>query len=151
MGKFEERFWSKADRSNDCWVWTSGKSSNGYGLVKRDSRTQYAHRVAYELTYGPIPAGSGHHGTVVAHRCDNRACCNPQHLFLATQKENIADRDAKGRQGKAERHGRAKLTKADVLAIRSAIGTQQAIAAAHGVTQQQVSRIRRREKWKHLA
>ena len=89
----QERFWSKVDRSGECWLWTAAKVQ-GYGSF--DGRR--AHRVAWELAYGPIPKGVGYHGTCVLHRCDTPACVNPAHLRLGTQADNMADRDAKGRQ-----------------------------------------------------
>ena len=83
---------------SDCWEWQLGRDSVGYGRMKvsmgsRDAfRNVSSHRYAWELWEGPIP-----HGMNVLHRCDNRRCCNPAHLFLGTQQENMLDMYAKGR------------------------------------------------------
>ena len=74
-----------------CWEWTAGHHSNGYGILQRLGET-LAHRVAWRLFVGPIPAGF-----CVLHRCDNPPCVNAYHLFLGTQIDNIADMTAKGR------------------------------------------------------
>jgi DNA invertase Pin-like site-specific DNA recombinase len=88
----------------------------------------------------------------VLHRCDVRHCVNPDHLFLGTQADNMADMVEKGRErhpvGIA--HGRAKLTEQDVYIIRAAPGSQQAIADQYGVKQTTISSIKRRRIWRHL-
>jgi len=153
VGTLEQRFWSKVDKSDGCWLWTAAKSSGGYGQFSVGDRMQKAHRVAWELTHGPIPKGDGYHGTCVLHRCDVRACCNPSHLFLGSNAANVADKVAKGRQAHlhGEAHCRSKLTEAWVTEIRAASGTQEVIAARFGISRQQVSKIRTGHSWAHLA
>lgn len=94
----ESRFWSKVDKSGDCWVWVAGKwSSNpklGYGQFWKDGSMHKAYRVAWELTHGPIPPGAH-----VMHVCDNPPCVNPEHLVLGTHGANMADKKRKGRSG----------------------------------------------------
>lgn len=87
-------FWEKVEirDGNRCWSWVGSTDQHGYGLV--DFRTQRvrAHRLSYEMHYGPIPDGM-----VVCHACDNPNCTNPNHLFLGTQAENMQDASRKGR------------------------------------------------------
>lgn len=130
--------------NGECWEWKGARTKGGYGTYKRTT----AHRHAYECTYGPIGAGM-----VVMHTCDNPPCINPAHLKLGTQQQNLADMWAKGRAGDCrvfgEKHGRCKVTTADVEAIRAeyAAGgiSQWALAHKYGLKQRQISRIVRGE------
>ena len=89
-----ERFWSKVEKGDGCWLWRGAIGSHGrYGQFNVVNRSRPSHRVAWELVNGPIPAG-----LYVLHRCDVGLCVNPAHLFLGTQKDNMADMMAKGRQ-----------------------------------------------------
>lgn len=149
---FEERFWTKVDKRNpdDCWEWTGGKVRHGYGSVSLKNQfgrpsSRHAHRVSWELTNGEIP-----NGLYVCHKCDNKACCNPAHLFLGTQSENMKDMYAKGRKTqRGERNGNAKLTLEDVTNIRKRLGRDQMsdIAKDYGVTRQAIWQISRGLKW----
>jgi hypothetical protein len=81
---FEDRFWAKVTKTETCWNWTGGTDSSGYGVTWRDRRFVGAHRASYELRNKAIADG-----LVVDHICHNRACVNPDHLRLATSKQNM--------------------------------------------------------------
>lgn len=90
----KEDVWNGINKrgKNDCWEWFKSKFSNGYGSMRLDGRRAMPHRVIYELTYGSIP-----NKLCVLHSCDNRTCCNPDHLWLGTQADNMHDMKKKGR------------------------------------------------------
>lgn len=90
-----EKFWAKVDKTNldGCWEWMGCvRSQNRYGGFSWNGKAEYAHRVSYMITYGPIP-----NSFIVCHKCDNPRCVRPDHLFLGTDADNMHDRDAKGR------------------------------------------------------
>lgn len=138
-GNIADRFWPKLVKGDGCWLWSGPLDKDGYGKYGSKRRP---HRVAYELANGPIPAG-----LYVCHSCDTRACCNPSHLFLGTNQENLADRDAKGRTARGERCGAAKLTQSQVNEIRQLGDTQRALAKRYGVSFQHVNRIVKGKAW----
>lgn len=141
-----ERFWAKVDRGgpDDCWPWTGGASDAGYGRFKIQGRLVSAHRIAYQLAKGPIPHAGGWHGPIVRHTCDFPRCCNPDHLVVGTQSENMADMVARKRAGRAAKD---RLTEADARAIIRDRRTCAAIAADYGVTPGHIAKIRRGECW----
>ncbi len=148
------RFWSKVNQTSDCWLWTGAKLQSGYGSFRFHRAARLAHRVAWELVKGPLPPWTGQRtGVCVLHRCDNMLCVNPDHLFLGTQADNMADRGAKGRHPRlhGESHGGAKLTESQVAAIRSDPRPQGELAAIYGVHKAHIGHIRRGDVWKHVA
>lgn len=113
----EDRYWSKVDKSSPdaCWIWTGSIGGPGYGTFKvgKDHYVN-AHRFSWEITHGRIP-----NGLCVCHKCDNRACVNPAHLFLGTIADNNRDMVSKGRQPKGEKSGPSKLSGSQVIEIRA--------------------------------
>jgi DNA-binding CsgD family transcriptional regulator len=144
-----EQFWARVNvlGPDDCWEWQASLNG-GYGQVIWNGYNHKAHRVAWELTYGK-PGGD------ILHKCDNRKCCNPRHLFQGTAAINAADKLAKGRQQtlKGVANGRAILTESDVIQMRQlrADGMSlREIAARYDVDTSTVSNIVRRKRWAHL-
>lgn len=131
--------------NSGCFLWTAYVTPKGYGTFGDGKGTILAHRFAWKLANGPIPAGRW-----VLHRCDNPSCVNPDHLFLGDSRANIDDCVSKGRQARGERGGGAKLSAAEVLAIRNDPRPQPQIAADYGICQPHVCDIKRRKKWSHV-
>lgn len=122
-------------------------NKNGYIYIWLNGKNKRLHRVIYEMHNGPIPEGM-----FVCHTCDNRACCNPAHLFIGTPQDNMTDRNIKNRQAKGESQGSAKLTANNVFEIRERLTneTLKTIAASYGVTKQTISKIKNKRSWSHL-
>ena len=149
-----KRFLEKVAIGVGCWEWMGSRRPNGYGQFSFNGRPTKAHRVAYLIFVGPIPDG-----LCILHRCDNRWCVNPRHLFLGTQADNLNDASSKGRMKwkathalrvnpekrcQGERHPRAILTDASIQSIRdqSRQGiSQHLLAKQFGVGQGTISRI----------
>jgi hypothetical protein len=138
------RHYSHGDDSG-CLLWSGPKNDAGYGTC----RYGLAHRAAYRVWVGPIPEG-----LYVLHHCDVPACIEPSHLYVGTQADNMRDMAERGRRRNrpmpGESNPAAKLTEAQVRAIRADPRPQRAIAADYGISQATVSLIVRREKWAHL-
>jgi|SRR5208282_520947 len=152
-GEEIERFWSKVTKAgvDDCWNWHAGKYDSGYGQFKIRQISYRSPRIVYYLSRGRDPGPLN-----VLHTCDNRACCNPNHLWHGTLDDNNKDRARKHRSAinknpnPGETNGRVKLTTGDVLEIRRSKKSNAEMAVKKGVSNQLVSRIRLGELWKHL-
>lgn len=162
-GSVVDRLWRQIDirSESECWPWKAKSLIKGYGVIGFGSRVGgkiLAHRLVWMLTHKKDfklnDIQSPECRIVVMHTCDNRLCCNPAHLVIGTQKDNVHDMDAKGRrvnrQVKGEMHGNAKLTDDAVRSIRADSRKHKEIANDYGVTRANVSYIKRRTAWKHI-
>ncbi len=149
-----DKFWAKVrcGAADECWIfWVNSYSGNNYGtMYLAGRRRMYAHRLSFELTYGPIPPNQ-----CVLHRCDNTRCVNPRHLFLGTHQENVADMVAKGRSLRGIRQRDAKLSESEVLEIRSLFSTgrqtnQRQLARIYNVHPVTIHQIVHGRTWRHL-
>ncbi len=137
----------------NCIEWDGSRQADGYGqLTVQGSNgvwtTLRVHRLVWEIFHGPIPPGM-----CVCHHCDNPPCIRVDHLFLGTNADNVADRDAKGRQAWGERHARATLTAKQVLEIRAEyeLGAPKGdLARQYGATLDCIRAIVERRSWRHL-
>lgn len=131
-----KRFLAKVVKvENGCHEWTSTLNRGGYGKFYFEGKQAVAHRAAYELLVGPTG------DKWVLHKCDNRKCVNPDHLFLGDRIDNIQDMDAKSRRGSI-----CKVTAEQVKEIRQMLDdrySQQYIADKFSISQGAVSRIKR--------
>ncbi|TFH51589.1 MAG: HNH endonuclease [Lysobacterales bacterium] len=150
--EFETRFWARVDKGgpDECWPWLGLILRTGYGQIGRHGASLGVHRVAYELSVETIPDG-----LCVCHSCDNPPCCNPRHLWVGSNAENLADMAKKGRASRkaGEDSPNHKLTDNIVMAIRArhASGeTQRAISLDYVVAPATISAIVRRKTWRHL-
>jgi hypothetical protein len=136
-----ERFWTRVDRSaaEGCWLWT-GSRQNGYGRIGHRGIVDYAHRVAWELTYGPIPEGQQ-----VLHDCDTPPCVRPEHLKLGTPAVNHRDRALRGRSHSPKGTPRPpRVAPAVVRRIRELLAegfSQKALAKKFGISQSAANKI----------
>lgn len=141
MSTIERLAAGSAPAERGCIVWTRGTfGASGYGAIWHEGRTRLAHRVAYELAHGPIPAGR-----LVRHACDNRPCVNPAHLVLGDYSDNARDCIERGRKATGHYSVMAKLADADVAEIRelyaSGQWSQRGLAARFGVTQARIWQV----------
>lgn len=142
-----EQFFQRMQRPVDCWLYDGAKEINGYGYltnpIPSGARYITAHKLAWIFTHGSVPKGM-----LVLHRCDIRACCNPEHLFLGTNADNTADKMYKERY-------QGKLTAAQVREIRTLFptwkfGMGKEVARKYGVSEVVICKLRQGETYQHV-
>lgn len=135
--------------TSGCWLWTAKCNKKGYGGLFFKGKSWQAHRAAWTVWKGPIPPGMQ-----ILHRCDMPCCINPDHLFLGTNEDNVADRVSKGRNAKykgpfGERHPARILTAEQVIEIKKTTDSQSTRAAHYGVSRSLIGMIRQGKKRTH--
>lgn len=144
-------WFTRPSPDSDCLMWigatTDTTRGGDHGIMRWDGKNEKAHRLAWIAKHGPIPDGQQ-----VLHRCDVPRCVNPDHLWLGTHDENMADMLAKGRARGMPgiRHHKAKLSEAQILMIRADKRSGAELARVLGVTRSLVNQIRRGEVWTHI-
>ena len=147
-GPPEVRFWRNVDKTCDtgCWEWRAYVLPNGYGkFMLRAGQCVIAHRYSWELQHGHSVGDM-----CVLHKCDNRKCVNPSHLFIGTRADNSRDCKEKGRTAKGERHGSAKMTNSTVAELRNLYSDGEscnALAEKFSISPMQAWRIANRQRW----
>lgn len=139
-------YFKSVDPETGCWNWTGYITKWGYGHVRADGHAEQVHRLSYKLKHGDIDPH-----LAVCHKCDNRRCFNPDHLFVGTRAENQRDMAVKGRGPRGEINARATLTTEKVLKILADPRVQWKIAADYNISQSHVSKLKRRGSWQHLS
>jgi hypothetical protein len=161
------RFWAKVYKTEGCWFWIAGKNQHGYGKISRTRKAgpERAHRISWELNYGPIPDG-----LCVLHKCDNPPCVRPEHLFLGTKRDNHDDMVKKGRmvpppihigdahplrrdpsvRSYGEKNGNSRYTAEQALAVWQMNGSYTQIQLATGLNRNFIASVRSGKAWAHV-
>lgn len=137
-------------KKDGCWEWQGDIENNGYARLSiRDVPARHAHRASYLLYKGEIPEG-----LQVNHLCHVRSCCNPEHLYLGSQKENMKDKIDLDRQAKGSKNGNSKLTEKQVKEIKILLEkglTCAQIGKQYEVSGTTILNIKTLRQWRHIA
>lgn len=144
---FSEAFWARVVRGaeNACWGWKGCTDKSGYPIFVYQRKNYRANRVALELSGRPASKNQ-----YACHTCDNPRCVNPAHLYPGTPTQNMRDAVARGRTQRGSRRYCAKLTEADVTAIRATDAPAGELAKRYGVSASNIHMIRSRRTWRHV-
>lgn len=147
----EEDFWRRVsipENPNGCWLWTGPTKTYGYGIASYRRRNYRAHRLAYELFYGPFDSG-----LLVLHLCRNRHCVNPDHLYLGTAQDNANDAINDGTTLKGQKNKASTLGNADVVQIKKMLAAKvphRTIGGIFKIHKTAISKISRGISWGHI-
>lgn len=148
------RFWNKVKTGNKdvCWEWMAARNEKGYGIINIRYKTVIATRVVWTIVNGEIPDG-----IFVLHKCDNPPCCNPEHLFLGTIRDNAIDMASKGRSRKGKKFWfrgemvvHSKLKEREVIEIKRMLDNKEtcaSISRIYGVTPEAINHIKLGKNW----
>jgi endogenous inhibitor of DNA gyrase (YacG/DUF329 family) len=151
MERLKINYYNLVIKNDGCWGWKGNTNSRrGYGRVtfKSKSKSISAHRASWLIHRGRVPEGMN-----VLHKCDNKMCTNPDHLFLGTAYENVRDMVYKNRQARGENSARSKLKENEVIDIKKMLAEgikRGEIASKYGVTPEAISAIKTGKNWKHV-
>lgn len=141
---------NRYDEKTGCWNWTGAIHANGYGIIRYAGKAHRVHRVCAHIYLGFDLSSR----LDVCHKCDNRRCFNPRHLFIGTRKDNMQDAKSKGRivlpDTRGECHPQAKLNNSDVLEIRHSMTSAKELSKLYGVTPVSIMNIKRFKTWRHI-
>lgn len=149
------KYLDKSSGPDGCWIWTGSASSKnynnggGYGQISiRENgklKNIKTHRLSYEIEYGKIPENK-----FVLHSCDNTRCCNPKHLFIGNNQDNVNDMVNKNRNIKGETHPMHKISENDVIFIRASKEKTKYLSEKYGIAKCTIRRIRSKKLWRHI-
>ena len=142
-----DRFWSKIDKrsKDECWPWLDHTDKDGYPPFRVGKYRYKAGRVILFLTTGDDPGVNQ-----ACHSCNNPSCCNPSHLYAGTQSDNFQRAIEEKRAFVGQKNGRAKLTEADIVAIRGSSESNRILCERYSISNGHISRIRLQQSWKHI-
>jgi hypothetical protein len=147
---WQTRFWSKVNKTSNCWLWSGETTRGGYGkftiTVGHKVYQQYrVHRLSYYLKFGVFDTT-----LCVLHTCDTRLCINPEHLFLGTRKDNWEDAKIKNRISRGSKHNISVLNEDEVRLIKDLNLSWGIIAKCFGVHKSTIQNIKQRKTWRHV-
>jgi len=150
LSSLEFRFWKYTEKSSEenCWMY-KGTTYNSYGVLTHKGKRVYVHRVSYEFHKGTIKEGLS-----VLHKCNNKLCVNPKHLYEGTHKDNARDRELTENHSRGAKNSNSTLTEEEVTEIKKLVQvefwrTRKDIGEQFGVSHATISRIATGKTWKH--
>ena len=151
---WQQKFWDKVlipFESSECWMWQAYRDKHGYGRFRKPGKNQVpAHRIAYQIAYGPVDQA-----TLICHTCDTPPCVNPRHLFAGTPQDNMNDKIKKGRSNTPRGEQKTcKLSEAAVRELRKryipGVLSMNKLATEFGVDAETVRDVIRGKTWMHV-